>query len=154
MKCKGSWLSKQMLLFPGLCHILLYMAKKAVRLWHIPLDTHWAGEQSITSEEGATWPNWYTQGGGWFFQLHPQRSCHFQIHSKSLLAPAVALRVLPMDRTRFDSEGEVELFISASCWLTLRGMFLPFHLGNMGFLRSTLAWKMTGRKSLHYTNHS
>lgn len=154
MKCKGSWLSKQTLLFPGLCHILLYMAKKAVSLSHIPLDKQWAAEQGIASEEGATWPNWYTRGGGLFLQLHPQSSCYFQIHSKSLLAPAVALRVLPMYRTRFDSEGEVELFISASPWLTLRGIFLPFHLGYMGFLRSMLVWKMTGLKSLHYTSHS
>lgn len=147
-KCKRSWLSKQISLFPGLYHILWHMAKKAASLSHIPLDKQWAAEQGITSEKGATWPNWYTGVGGYFWQFHPRSSCHFQLHCKSLLAPAVALRVLPMYRTRFYSEGEVELLISASPWLTLRGIFLPFHLGNKGFLRSMLVWKNDWPKEL------
>lgn len=97
-----------------------------------------------------------TQSRAYFCNLYPQSSCHFLIHSKSLLVPAVALRVLPIYQTKCNTEGEVELPTSGSPWLTLTGIFLPFQLGNLGFLRYVLVWKMTGPKGFgsQYTLHS
>lgn len=90
---------------------------------------------------------------GLFLQFVPTKCHHLLIHSTSLV-PAVALSVLPIYEMIVDSERGVELLISASPWLTHHGIFLPFHLGNLGFLKSTmLVWKITGPKGLDLNAH-
>lgn len=140
-KCKGSWLSKQILLLLGLCRIWLRWLCHPTFLWT-------SAEQGITSEEGATCSNWCTRGrGDLFCSLYHQSSCHFLIHSKFLLVQAVALRILPIYKTSWQWTRGKTLEFSLPV-ANLRGIFLPFHLGNLGLLRSVLVWKMTGPKGL------
>ena len=65
-----------------------------------------------------------------------------------LLVPEVALSIFAVYKTTFDSAGGVELLTSASLRLTHQGIFLSFHLGDLGFLKSVLIRKMTGPKRL------
>lgn len=67
MKCKGSWLSKQILLFPGLCHILLYMAKEAVTLSHIPLTSSELQKKALHLRKGQLGLTGILGVGGYFY---------------------------------------------------------------------------------------